>query len=113
MLAQVVNNAGLRDYSVSMSGKITSDSTSNSDHIEVKVVQGQSGVFQDFTGGDKKYAAGRSGGQITSDVGFTLTVFGRFPPGEEIKLQVSKDFVGQLVVEDLIITLSPITPGII
>lgn len=110
--ASVTYNLPTRDYSLSVSGKVTSDSITDTDKFFLRLVQGQGVTFVGFTGGEKRYPAGRATGQVTSEVGFTFEVFGRFPQNEEIKLQIAKDFAGNITVEDVIFTFRPISAGI-
>jgi hypothetical protein len=111
--AMLTNTDGTKDYSVSISGKVVSDSTANSDKFFLRILQGQGGSFVGFTGGEKRYPAGIAQGQVTSQIGFTFEVFGRFPPNEQIKLQIAKDFAGSITVEDVIFTFRPISAGVV
>lgn len=91
-------------YEINVGGLLDSDSTTDTDHLFVRMVE-PSGVM---TGSTKRYAAGRSLGQTTSSIGYTLNAFGLFNPGDVIYMEVAKDFVGTLTVDDLLIAFRPI-----
>lgn len=101
-----------RSFRVSLSGRVTSTSTGNDDKIFVRAVMGQGLTFTPFTGGAKRYSAGKATGQLTSEVGFSLEVFGRFQVGDQLKIQLSKDFVGDITMKEMICVFSPVVAGI-
>lgn len=91
-------------FKIMGSGAISSESTGNTDHIFVRLLE-SSGVM---TGSTKRYSAGRSDGNITSDVGFNSIGFGLFNPGDTVQFQIAKDFAGNLTVSDMIIDFEPL-----
>lgn len=94
-----------RGFKILISGAIDSSSTSNTDYIFVRVVDGNGGIF---TGSTKRYPCGSAVGQITSAVGFTTLAFGLISPGENFQLQAAKDFAGDLTLTDVILNVEPI-----
>lgn len=101
-----------RGFRIALSGVITSTSLSNDDHFRVKLLQGSGVTFLPFTGGNKRYSAGKSTGQVTSEVGFSFEVFGSFEVGTQLKIQISKDFIGDATMKEVICVFSPVTAGI-
>lgn len=91
-------------YEINAGGLLDSDSTTDTDHLFVRMVE-PTGIM---TGTTKRYAAGRSPGQVTSSIGFTLNAFGLFNPGDVVTLEVAKDFVGTLIMDDLLVAFRPI-----
>ncbi len=91
-------------YEINAGGLLDSDSTTDTDHLFVRMRE-PSGIM---TGSTKRYAAGRSQGQTTSSVGFTLNAFGLFSNGDQISLEVAKDFSGSLILDDLLVAFRPI-----
>lgn len=101
-----------RSFRVSISGVVTSTSTGNDDKVFVRAMHGSIGSPLAFTGGTKRYSAGKAVGQLTSEVGFSLEVFGRFEVGDIFKIQLSKDFVGDITMKEVICSFIPISAGI-
>lgn len=101
-----------RGFRVSISGRVTSTSTGNDDKIFVRAIQNKDGTLVPFTGGSKRYPAGKASGQVTSEVGFSLEVFGRFEAGDQLKIQLSKDFAGDITLKEVICVFSPVSAGI-
>ena len=110
----LLNYLGLtpRSFRISLSGRVTSTSTGNDDKIFIRAVKGQGATFTQFTGGSKRYSAGKAVGQLTSEIGFSLEVFGRFEVGDQLKIQLSKDFVGDVTLKEVICVFSPVVSGI-
>lgn len=102
-----------RGFRISISGRVTSTSTGNDDKVFIRAIKGQGGTFVPFTGGSKRYSAGKATGQLTSEVGFSLEVFGRFEVGDQLKIQLSKDFIGDITLKEVICVFSPVVAGIL
>lgn len=95
---------GPTPFEIIASGSIDSDSTADTDHISVQLVE-PSGVM---TGTNKRYSAGRAPGGVTSKVGFTAIGFGSFVQGDQVQLQLAKDFAGPLYLEDALVAFKPL-----
>lgn len=91
-------------FEITVGGTVDSDSVTDTDHIFVRLVE----VAGVMTGTSKRYAAGRSAGQVTSSIGFTSNGFGLFNPGDTVQLQVAKDFAGVLILTDMIAAFRPL-----
>ncbi|AGH57041.1 hypothetical protein VPMG_00112 [Vibrio phage VBP32] len=92
-------------FKVIASGGVDSSSTNNTDHIYTRLIEA---AGTPMTGSVKKYAAGAATGQVTSAVGFTSIGFGEFNPGDTLKLQGAKDFLGDLILTDVIVEMEPL-----
>lgn len=97
--------AGIADVKVTISGKITSDSTSDTDHYFLRIVDGTGAVL---TGTDKRYSAGKAQGAVTSEIGFTLVGYGRLVDNETLQLEIAKDFIGTSVLTDVLVSIERI-----
>ncbi|WMM35540.1 hypothetical protein [Vibrio phage PJN101] len=91
-------------YEITAGGTVDSDSVTDTDHIFVRLVE----PTGPMTGTSKRYAAGRSGGQVTSSIGFTSNGFGIFNNGDQLRLEIAKDFAGYLIITDLIMAFRPL-----
>ncbi len=96
-----------QDFRFELSGSIISDNPSFlGGYVGVKIVGDLQG---EFTGGLKFYPVGVSFGASQS-LGFSITVYGRFPENEIVRLQLSADVAGDLQVVDCIYYAQKIIP---
>lgn len=94
------------DYKISISGTFISlDPGFLGTNVGIKAL----GPRGDYTGGTKFYPVGVSFG-ATPQIGFNLTIYGRFFKDESFKLQVSSTDATNLILTDCIIFLEPIKP---
>lgn len=91
-------------YEIIISGTVDSDSTTNTGHINIRLRE-PTGIM---TGTTKRYSAGRTAGAATSKVGFTSVGFGSFSNGDQVQIEISKDFNGNLYLSDLIVAFKPL-----
>ena len=96
-----------QDYKIDISGTIkTLNPAFLGTFIVVKVIGDIQG---EFTGGRKPYPVGVSlGGD--AEVGFGITVYGKFPVNEVIRFQVSSSNAGNLVLSECIYFAQKIQP---
>jgi hypothetical protein len=87
-----------------LSGTLTSDSATNTGFIGVRLSDSV-GVL---TGSDKRYSTGRTNGALTVNIGFSLIGYATLTNGQGLHLEISKDFAGSLVLEDLLFTIKPL-----
>ncbi|QZI89592.1 hypothetical protein SIPHO076v1_p0059 [Vibrio phage PS34B.1] len=99
-----LNSVNPRASKFVVSGKITSDSTSNDGHVVVRLRD----TTALLTGTTKAYSAGATSGASTVEVGFTMVGFTSLTNGQELFLEVAKDFPGTLVVESLLMEIEPL-----
>lgn len=92
-------------FSYTVSGIINSTSSGNDHRFAVRLVDDIGGIF---TGTTKTYAAGLGTGGAPSEIGFTSVGYGRAEVGSTIRLEVSKNFVGDCIVQESLITILPI-----
>lgn len=103
-LVLTFNGSSGQDFKIACSGQVTSDSTGATDHISIRMVE----VGGVMTGSTKRYPAGRSAGQVTSEVGFTTVGYGHYENSNHFQLEISKDFLGAITVKDVIIAIEPL-----
>lgn len=93
------------DCKFTVSGKMTSDSSSDSNHVTIRLRSSGSGVL---TGTTKQYSAGRLTGASTTEIGFTAVGYDRMTNLDEMIFEVAKDFAGTLIVEELFMSIEPL-----
>lgn len=93
-----------RDIQVVASGWVTSDSGLDTNRIVTRLLA-TSGVL---TGTTKHYPAGKLVGAETSRIGFTMIGYDRLTTGNFVGMQLSKTFPGTLVVQELIMVVTPL-----
>lgn len=89
------------DVKVTVSGNITSDSSSDSGSLAVEMFVAGSTL----TGSYEKHSAGKLVGQTTVDVGFHTAGYARFTTNDVLDIQFAKDFVGTFVIANIILEL--------
>ncbi len=95
------------DYELSISGTVTSINPAFlGTFVIVKLVGDIQG---EFTGGRKPYPVGVSLGG-SEEVGFGITIYGKFPPNEVIRVQLSSSNAGDLILSDCIYFAQKIRP---
>lgn len=103
--AKYVGSSIPRHCKIIFSGRVFSDSSTDSNRVGVRLNSSIGGVL---TGTTKVYPVGRLAGQNETDVAFTLIGFGEFQLNEELSLEVSKDFTGTLIIDDVILEVEPL-----
>ena len=95
------------DYELSISGTVT---TLNPAFLGTFIVVKLVGDIQgEFTGGRKPYPVGVSLGG-NAEVGFSITVYGKFPDSEVVRVQLSSSNAGDLILTDCIYFAQKIMP---
>lgn len=103
----ILHTGNETDYKIEISGTVTSVNPDFLDtFIVVKVISDLQG---EFTGGVKPYPVGVSFSG-SAEVGFGLTVYGRFPQNEVIRVQLSSSTAGNLILSDCIFFAEKIQP---
>jgi len=87
-----------------ISGTLISDSATNSGFIGVRLVDSTG----ELTGSSKRYSTGRTNGALTVNVGFSLIGYSTLTDTQNVRLEISKDFAGSLVLEDALFTVKPL-----
>lgn len=100
----VLDHVQPRSSKIVLSGTLISDSATNTGFIGVRFAD-NGGVL---TGSTKRYSTGRTNGQLTVNIGFSLIGYATVTDGQEIRLEISKDFTGSLVLENAIFTIKPL-----
>ena len=105
--ASLVHLGGDHDYMLQVSGSVISlNPDFLGSYIGVKLISDLQG---EFTGGVKFYPIGVSFGSSPA-MGFQVTVFGRFPENDTVRLQLSSNNAGDLSVVDCIYYAQRIVP---
>ena len=92
------------DAKVVVSGRLRSDSTTNTGRISLRL-NSTAGVG---TGTTKTYATGPTSGGVSVEAGFTIIGFFRSLENQTISLEVAKNFAGSLVLESVLIEVAPL-----
>jgi len=100
----VLTHAQPRSSKFVLSGTLTSDSTTKDGFIGVRLSD-STGVL---TGSDKRYSTGKTSGAATVNVGFSLIGYTTLTNGQELRLEISKDFAGSLLLENALFTVKPL-----
>lgn len=90
-----------------VSGDITTqDSSGTGDNIGIQIFDYQSG--EGLTGATKVLPVTKVQGSSTSLVDFTLIGYARVSNGDKFELQVTSDFSGDLLTNNLLFTITPL-----
>ena len=103
-LIQLNKIANARSFEFTIGGKITSDSQDNAALVGIRLVS----TAGPLTGASKVYPAGVTSGTSTVECGFTNVGYANIPSGNSVWVEVSKNFIGTLVVKEIIIAVRPI-----
>ena len=99
------NGTESKRFGYKVSGIVNSVESGNSNKFAVRLVDDVGGIF---TGTTKTYAAGKGTGGAPSEIGFTCIGYGRAEVGSNIFLEVSKNFTGNCVIQESLITIESI-----
>lgn len=89
------------DIELNLSGNISSTASVNSNHVATRLVS-TSGIL---TGSRKTFTAGKLTAGANVSIGFGMVCYNRFNTGDILVLEIAKDFLGDCIIEDIIIGL--------
>lgn len=89
------------DVEISVAGNIISSASVNTNHLVTRLLS-TSGII---TGSLKTYKADKLTGGTSVAIGFDMSGFNRFNTGDSLVMEIAKDFIGDCIVQNIIIGL--------